>query len=41
MNYRYTGNDFDIKKAPTKVKDSADELEQIKAQIDENLHHKR
>ena len=41
MNYRYTGNDFDIKKAPTKVKDSADELEQIKAQIDENLHHIR
>ena len=24
--YRYTGKDFDIKTAPTKVKDSADEL---------------
>lgn len=41
MDYKYTGDDFDIKKAPTKVKDSADELEKIKKQIDENLHHIR
>lgn len=29
------------KKAPTKVKDSADELEKIKGQIEENLRHLR
>lgn len=28
--YRYTGKDFDIKTAPTKVKDSADDLKKIK-----------
>lgn len=41
MDYRYTGDDFDIKKAPTKVKDSADELDKIKEQIEENLRHIR
>ena len=33
MDYKYTGDDFDIKKAPTKVKDSADELDKIKEQM--------
>lgn len=28
--YRYTGKDFDIKAAPTKVKYSADDLKKIK-----------
>ncbi|WCT59403.1 PPK2 family polyphosphate kinase [Limosilactobacillus vaginalis] len=41
MDYKYTGDDFDIKKAPTKVKDSADELDKIKEQIEENLRHIR
>lgn len=41
MNYKYTGDDFDIKKAPTKIKDSADELDKIKEQIEENLRHLR
>lgn len=41
MDYKYTGDDFDIKKAPTKVKDSADELNKIKEQIEENLRHIR
>lgn len=41
MDYKYTGDDFDIKKAPTKVKDSADELDKIKEQIEENLCHIR
>ena len=41
MNYKYKGDDFNIKKAPTKVKDSADELEKIKKQIEENLRHLR
>lgn len=41
MDYKFTGDDFDIKKVPTKVKDSADELEKIKKQIDENLYHIR
>ena len=41
MYYTYTGDDFDIKKAPTKVKDSADELDKIKEQIEENLRHIR
>ena len=41
MDYKYTGDDFNIKKAPTKVKDSADELEKIKRQIEENLRHLR
>lgn len=41
MDYKYTGDDFNIKKAPTKVKDSADELEKIKGQIEENLRHLR
>lgn len=41
MNYKYTGDDFNIKKVPTKVKDSADELEKIKKQIEENLRHLR
>ncbi len=31
--YRYTGKDFDIKTAPTKVKDSADDLKKIKKKI--------
>ncbi len=41
MDYKYTGDDFDIKKASTKVKDSADELDKIKEQIEENLRHIR
>lgn len=41
MDYKYTDDDFNIKKAPTKVKDSADELEKIKGQIEENLRHLR
>ena len=41
MDYKYTGDDFDIKKAPAKVKDSADELDKIKEQIEENLRHIR
>lgn len=41
MDYKYTGDDFDIKKAPTKVKDSADGLDKIKEQIEENLRHIR
>lgn len=41
MDYKYTGDDFDIKKAPTKVKDSADELDKIKEQVEENLRHIR
>lgn len=41
MDYKYTGDDFDIKKAPTKVKDSADEFDKIKEQIEENLRHIR
>lgn len=41
MDYKYTGDDFDIKKAPTKVKDSADELDKIKEQIEENLRYIR
>lgn len=41
MDYKYTGDDFDIKKAPTKVKDRADELDKIKEQIEENLRHIR
>lgn len=41
MDYKYTGDNFDIKKAPTKVKDSADELDKIKEQIEENLRHIR
>lgn len=41
MDYKYMGDDFDIKKAPTKVKDSADELDKIKEQIEENLRHIR
>ncbi|MBB1063113.1 PPK2 family polyphosphate kinase [Limosilactobacillus fastidiosus] len=41
MDYKYTGDDFDIKKAPTKVKDSANKLDGIKKQIEENLHHIR
>ena len=35
--YRYTKDNFDIKKAPTWVADSADELDQIKAAIDKNV----
>ncbi|MBC8743812.1 polyphosphate kinase 2 family protein [Lactobacillus sp. Marseille-P7033] len=35
--YRYTGKDFDINKAPTKVKDSADELKKIKKRIKKNV----
>ena len=35
--YRYTGKDFDIKTAPTKVKDSADDLKKIKKKIKKNV----
>ena len=35
--YRYTGKDFDIKTAPTKVKDSADDLKKIKKKIRKNV----
>ena len=35
--YRYTKDNFNIKKAPTWVADSADELDQIKATIDKNV----
>ena len=35
--YRYTGKDFDIKAAPTKVKDSADDLKKIKKKIKKNV----
>ena len=35
--YRYTGKDFDIKTAPTKVKDSADDLKKIKKKIKKNI----
>lgn len=35
--YRYTGKDFDIKEAPTWVKDSAPELKVIKKQIKKNV----
>lgn len=35
--YRYTSNDFKIKKAPTFVTDSSDELKKIKKQVKKNL----
>lgn len=35
--YRYTGKDFNIKEAPTWVKDSAPELKSIKKQIKKNV----
>ena len=35
--YRYTGKDFDIKTAPTKVKYSADDLKKIKKNIKKNV----
>lgn len=35
--YRYTGKDFNIKKAPTMVKDSTAELQKIKKQISKNV----
>lgn len=35
--YRYTGKDFNIKEAPTWVKDSAPELKAIKKQIKKNV----
>ena len=35
--YRYTGKDFDIKTAPSKVKDSADDLKKIKKKIKINV----
>ncbi|UNL36901.1 polyphosphate kinase 2 family protein, partial [Limosilactobacillus reuteri] len=35
--YHYTGKDFDIKTAPTKVKDSADDLKKIKKKIRKNV----
>lgn len=35
--YRYTDNNFKIKDAPTKVKDSANELAKIKKQIKKNV----
>lgn len=39
--YRYRGNDFKIKQAPTFVQDSSDELKKIKKQIKKNLKHIR
>ncbi|MCI1975005.1 MAG: polyphosphate kinase 2 family protein [Limosilactobacillus sp.] len=35
--YRYTKDDFKLDEAPTKVKDSADELKKIKKQIKKNV----
>ena len=39
--YRYRGNDFQIKQAPTFVQDSTAELKKIKKQIKKNLKHIR
>lgn len=41
MDYKYTGDDFNIKEAPTKVKDSSDELDEIKKEIKKNVRHLR
>lgn len=39
--YRYTSDDFKIKKAPTLIADSSDELKKIKKQVKKNLKHIR
>ena len=41
QQYRYRGNDFQIKQAPTFVQDSTAELKKIKKQIKKNLKHIR